>query len=534
MTGNATKALGGQEEMARVQSYVEALMRQRHAENPANVWLKFFDDTFTWNDVISLSQRAANGLLDLGMRPGDRIGIMAGNSPQFIWTYFGALMIGGQIVPLNEWQRGAALEHMLVDSEISTLAIDEELESVISSVRGNCPRLRRAVILNGAGSMDGNVAFDALLRCGDGEPTVEVTSPSSAAALIYTSGTTGKPKGIIADQYEPAFGPPLMKLTGVKPGETIYTFLPLFHANALMLSCIGSVRLNAKLALAERFSASRFWDDCRRYDAVEANLLGAITPILLRQPARSIDREHRIRVLLSVGCPAPVWREFEERFGVQLIEFYGMSDAPGNTANVAGRVGSAGLPIDGAEFRIVDGADREVPYGTLGEIVFRHPAGQITRYNNLPELTTCSYRGGWFHSGDLGEMDADGYLYFRGRAKEAIRRRGENISAWEIETAVNLHPSVKECAAVGVPAELGEEEVMLVLVPQPGAAIRPEDILSFCKSRLAYFAMPRFIEIADELPKTATQKIQHGVLKARGIGEHTWDRERAGFVVEKA
>jgi crotonobetaine/carnitine-CoA ligase len=237
--------------------------------------------------------------------------------------------------------------------------------------------------------------------------------------------------------------------------------------------------------------------------------------------------------MLSVGCPAGAWREFETRFGVRLIEFYGMSDAPGNTANVEGRVGSAGLPLQGAEFRVVDDADREVPRGTLGEIVFRHPSGQSTSYHNLPDLTAHSYRGGWFHSGDLGEMDEDGYLYFRGRAKEAIRRRGENISAWEIESAVNLHPSVKESAAVGVPSELGEEEVMLAVVARPGATITPEDILTFCKSRLAYFAMPRFIEVMDELPKTATQKIQHGLLKARGVSERTWDRERAGFTVEK-
>jgi crotonobetaine/carnitine-CoA ligase len=519
--------------MPRVQSYIEQLLRDRQKQSPTDVWLKFQSETFTWNDVIALSQAAANGLLDLGARPGERIGIMAGNKPEFLWLYFGALMIGAQVVPLNEWQRGAALEHMLSDAEVSTLAIDGRLEGIIASVRSSCPKLQRLIILDGAGTAPENVSFHALLRCGDGEPRVEVTTPSNAAALIYTSGTTGKPKGIVADLYEPLFGPPLMDVTGVSPGETIYTFLPLFHANALMLSCIGSIRLKARLALAERFSASQFWNDCRRFEAVEANLLGSIAPILLRQPESKSDKKHLVRTMLSVGCPAGAWREFESRFGVRLIEFYGMSDAPGNTVNLEGRVGSAGLPLQGAEFRIVDEADREVPRGTLGEIIFRHPAGRATNYHNLPDLTAHSYRGGWFHSGDLGEMDEDGYLYFRGRAKEAIRRRGENISAWEIESTVNLHPSVKESAAVGVPSELGEEEVMVTLVAQPGATIVPEDILTFCKSRLAYFAVPRFIEVVDELPKTATQKIQHGVLKVRGVTERTWDRERAGFTVEK-
>jgi crotonobetaine/carnitine-CoA ligase len=518
--------------MRRAQSIVEQMLRKRALETPSDIWLKFHDDTFNWSDVLSQSQRVANGLLDQGVRPGDHVGIMAGNSPEFLWFYFGTLMIGGKVVPLNKWQRGPALKHMLSDSDLRAIAIDKQLEDLIVPLKADCPNLKYITVLDGMPRSKEAVSFVSLLSF-DAEPNVTVADAPAAVSLIYTSGTTGKPKGIVADHYEPVFGPPLMNTTGVLAGETIYAFLPLFHANALMLSCIGSIRIGARLALADGFSASRFWDDCRKFEAVEVNLLGSIAPILLKQQASPNDRSHRVRTVLSVGCPAGAWREFENRFGVKLIEFYGMSDAPGNTVNTDGIVGSAGTPVDGAEFRIVDEQDRSLPPGSLGEIVFRHPAGRVTRYNNLPELTDEAYRGGWFHSGDLGEMDADGYLYFRGRFKEAIRRRGENISAWEIEAVVDLHPSVTESAAVGVPAELGEEEVLVLIVPQPGRTVRPEEILEFCKSRLAYFAMPRFIEIVDSLPKTSTQKIQHLAIKERGLTDRAWDRERAGYKVEK-
>src|SRR6185312_6382201 len=240
-----------------------------------------------------------------------------------------------------------------------------------------------------------------------------------------------------------------------------------------------------------------------------------------------------LRVILSVGCPASAWRECEDRFGVRIIEFYGMSDAAGNLVNTDGKVGSVGKPIAGAQYRIADENDRPLPPGSSGAIQFRHPLGQVTHYHNLPDETAKAYRGGWFHSGDTGEMDADGYFYFRGRLKEAIRRRGENISAWEIETVVDFHPKVKESVAFGVPSELGEEEVMLAVVLKPDAKCSPEEILAFCQERLAYYAIPRFIEFVEALPKTGTQKIQRGILKDQGRSQKTWDREKAGYVVKK-
>jgi crotonobetaine/carnitine-CoA ligase len=319
----------------------------------------------------------------------------------------------------------------------------------------------------------------------------------------------------------------------VKPGETMYTPLPLFHGNALIVSAIGSMLLDAKLALAPKFSASRFWDDCRRYDAVEFNGLGGMLSIILKQPPSPRDRDHQVRVTLSAGCPPDRWEEFQDRFGVRIIEWFGMVDSPGILLNTEGRVGSMGKPVAGVDFAVVDDDDQLLPPGKVGQLVFRHPRGQLTHYHKLPEATEAAYRGGWFHSGDLAETDEDGFFYYRGRKKESMRRLGENISAWEIETVINQHPDVVESAAHAVASELGEDDVKVLIVAQPGRSPAPESILDFCVGKMAGYAIPRYVEFVESFPKTETQRPQYGALKLRGLTAATWDREKAGYTPQR-
>jgi carnitine-CoA ligase len=352
--------------------------------------------------------------------------------------------------------------------------------------------------------------------------------------MMYTSGTTGPPKGVVATGYDTSPLLLLLKESGVQPGETMYTPLPLFHGNALLVSAIGSMMLDAKLALGERFSASRFFDDCRRYEAVEFNTLGGMISILLKQPPRPDDADNPVRTVLSAGCPPDRWEEFERRFDLRIIEWFGMVDSPGFLMNSEGRVGAMGKPISGIEFDIVDDDDQPLGAKQVGELVFRHPKGQLTYYHKLPEATASAYRNGWFHSGDLAERDEDGFYYYRGRKKESMRRLGENISAWEIETVLNQHPKVLESAAHAVKSDLGEDEVKVAIVLQPGEKVSPEELLDFCKGKMAHYAVPRYVEFVDALPKTETQRIQYAALKQRGLTPETWDRTAAGYQVEKA
>jgi carnitine-CoA ligase len=520
--------------MARAQGAVEQLIRARVAAHPDATWLKWQDEEIAWREVLSCSQRAANGLLELGVRPGERVALLMSNRPEFLWAHFGIVLIGAHSVPVNISQRGATLQHILADSGASAVVFQEDLRDSILAVRPELPALRHTVVYGGRAGDGVDWDFDRLMSGADREPDIELAEPSGGVGMMYTSGTTGPPKGVVTTNYDLTPISRLLDASGVQAGETMYTGLPLFHGNALYVSMLGSIILDARLALAPKFTASRFFDDCARYEAVEFNTLGGMISILLKQPPKPTDRDHQVRVVLSAGCPPDRWEEFEKRFGVRVIEWFGMVDSPGILLNDAGKVGSMGRSgVAGVEFRVV--VDDGAPLGPhqVGELVFRHPKGPMTYYNNLPEATEAAYHGGWFHSGDLAEYDEDGFFYYRGRKKESMRRLGENISAWEVETVVNAHPKVLDCAALPVRSELGEDEVKICVVPQPGQSPTPEELVDFCVGRMAHYAVPRYVEFLDALPKTETQRNQYAALRARGVTPGTWDREKAGHQVRR-
>jgi crotonobetaine/carnitine-CoA ligase len=470
------------------------LILERRDQHPEQVYLRFGDRDVTWAELADSMWRAANRLRAVGVEPGDRVALMLPNSPEFLFAYFGALAAGAATVPVNTAQRGAALEHIIRDSGSTAIVVDESLRRFVTAG----PTVVDPASLLGGEAAEFRLPPDA----------------RSGLGIIYTSGTTGPPKGVVAERYDLTLIQGLLDLLEVSPGETVYTALPLFHGNALILSAMGSIWNDWTLALAERFSASRFWDEIRATGAVAFTSLGAMIPILLKQPPRPDDSDNPARVCLSAACPEWAWEEFERRFGVRLIEFYGLVDHPGHLVNSDSRVGSMGKPFGHTEFRV----DED------GELLLRDPRGRLTHYHNRPDATDEAYRDGWFHTGDLARIDEEGFYYYLGRKKESIRRRGENISAWEIETAVNRHPAVQESAAHAVTSELGEDEVKLVVVRRPGAELTPEDLIEFCEGRVAHYAIPSYIEFRDALPKTGTHRIQYAALKAEGITPATWER----------
>lgn len=525
--------------MSHQQGFVEQLIRQRAGAHPEEPWLFFRDETYTWGGVLEACRRVANGFLELGVRPGERIALMMGNRPEFLWAHFAAGFIGASTVPVNVSQRGPTLAHVLADSGATAAVADVELLDVLDAARGAGSSLRYSVAVGDfaakradsggsghAGRFDWS--FDRLMSAPDRDPDTDIEDPGTGVAMLYTSGTTGPPKGVVSTGA--AGTAALVAVLGalqVKAGETMYTPLPLFHGNALLVSTLGSMVLDARLALGERFKAADFFDECRRYGAVEFNTLGGMISLLLKEPSRKDDREHQVRVVLSAGCPPDRWESFQERFGVRLVEWYALVDAPGVLLNDVGRVGSMGRVVGDSEFRVVDAEDRPLPAGEVGELVFRHPAGQLSHYHNRPDDTDEAWRGGWFHTGDLAVVSEDGFFTYRGRKKESIRRLGENISAWEIETVLAEHPAILECAAHAVASELGEDEVKLCVVPRPGAALDPAEVVAFCEGKVARYALPRFVEVLDELPKTPSQRVRYGDLRARGVTPGTWDRRLA-------
>jgi len=518
-------------QMGRARGVVEELIRARVAEHPDATWLKWRQEEVTWREVLSYAQRAANGLLALGIRPTERVALMMSNRPEFIWLHLGILMIGAHSVPVNISQRGVTLEHILADSDAAAVVFQSDLRDAVLKVAPRLPFLRHLIgfELTTAGSVDYDV--ERLLAAPDVEPDVELADPSGGVGMMYTSGTTGPPKGVVATGYDLTPIHRLLEASGVRPGETMYTGLPLFHGNALLVSMLGSIFLDAQLALAPKFTASGLWNDCRRYDAVSFNALGGMISILLKQPPGPGDRNHGVRTVLSAGCPRDRWREFEDRFGVRIIEWFGMVDAPGILLNADGHVGSMGRSgVAGVEFGVVGEDDAWLGPNQVGELVFRHPKGRLTHYHKLPEATEAANRGGWFHSGDLAEFDPEGFFYYRGRKKESIRKLGENISAWEIETVINGHPQVLDSAAHAIASPLGEDEVKLCVVRRPGATLDAEEVVSYCTGRMAHYAVPRYVEFVEALPKTATERNQYAALRARGITPATWDREAAALI----
>jgi crotonobetaine/carnitine-CoA ligase len=275
----------------------------------------------------------------------------------------------------------------------------------------------------------------------------------------------------------------------------------------------------------------------RAYSATFTLFLGAMIPILHKQPPRPDDHANSLRVALSAAAPRTIWEEFERRFDVKIIELYSQTEGGfllNANARTAGKVGAMGKPSAGFEMKVVDEQDRELPPGAVGELIYRPAAGSaLTEYYKNPEATAEKTRGGWIRSGDLAYQDDDGYFFFVDRKNDFMRRRGENISSFEVEKIINGHPQVLESAAYAVPSELGEDEVMVAVVLQPGAELDPLDLMQYCEAHIAYFMIPRYIRIVDAFPKTATERTMKYQLKSQGVTLDTWDREAAGYTLRR-
>ena len=512
------------------------LLETRAREKGEDVFLLFDDQRISHAELDRRANRIANGLAARGIGPGSGVAIMMGNSPAWLATFFAAQKLGAYAVPINIALRGEGLGYILTHSESQALAIDAELLDAFIPLQATVPRLR-CVAVNTSEAAAGvtlptnGETLAQLASASAARPPVMAT-PGSTALLLYTSGTTGLPKAVVLRHGGFNFnGMSMFAQLGYRPGDILYTCLPLFHANALFLTTMQGLFSGFPVALGRRFSASRFWDEIRRYGATSFNGLGAMIPILLKQPARPDDADNPVRLVFSAATPAWAWEEFERRFNVTIWEGYGAVDGGGfmlfNFGN--GPKGSMGLPPPGTEAGILRDDGTECAPTEVGELVFKidDPAARRVTYLKNAEASDAKFRNGWFHTGDLAWRDAEGFFYFADRKTDSIRRRGENISSFEVEKIVNQHPAVLESAAFGVPAELGEDEVMVVVVCRPGASVQPDELIAFCTERMARFMVPRYVDFREALPKTETHRVQKTTLKRTGVTATTWDRDAA-------
>ncbi|MEN3279034.1 MAG: carnitine-CoA ligase [Solirubrobacteraceae bacterium] len=467
--------------------------------------------------------RLAAGLRSAGVRRGDHVVVFMRNSLACLHTWFATNRLGAVWAPVNTELRGLTLVHVCELASASVFIADEELVEPLRRAlgdRGLHPRL----IVHGAGD-------DRLDDVYADEPIApEPVTFGDSAALLFTSGTTGRSKAcVLSHRYFIEQASILVRDFELRHDDVLYCPFPLFHADATALTTVPALLLGATAAISRRFSASRFWDEVREHGATVFDFMGATLAILHKAEPRPDDADNPIR--LAWGVPVPEWVEdFERRFNLRVVELYGSVEAsiPVTQPLHEPRVpGSCGRVTDGFELRIHDEHDEPVATGVTGELVVRpmRSATILDGYFGMPDATVEAFRNLWFHTGDLGRVDDAGNVFFAGRRKEAIRRRGENISAFEVEEGVLLHPDVLECAAIGVPSELTEEEVKVCVVVRPGSPVMPEDIIRHCEATLAGFQVPRYVEIVAELPKTPTGKLEKYRLLERALTPGTWDRE---------
>lgn len=490
----------------------------------------FDDGTITFGALAEQVDRLAAGWQAAGIRPGEHVALMLPNHPDHMVAILALARVGAVHVPINVHFRAAGLQHVLEHAQVTAVVADAACHAELSQALEQLPRITRVIWRGGP---DRASSFEELARHA-GAVLPLPPDLDRPIAILYTSGTTGPSKGVImTERMYHAAARSAALAADVRPGDVLFLWEPLYHITGIQAIVVCLTR-GVACALVDRFSASRFWSQVRRYRATQIHYLGGVIGILMKQPPRPDDGDNPVRVAWGAACPPALWRPFEQRFGVTVRECYGLTEGSSFTAvNDAGRVGSVGRPVPHFEVRIVDQDDRPLGPHQVGEIVQRgREPGVITSgYFNDPAATARALRGGWLHTGDLGYYDEEGLLYYSGRAKDSIRTRGENVSAWEVEQAVLALPGVEECAAIGVPSELGESDIKLFVRPAPGITLDPLEIVRWCDQRLAYFQVPRFVALVNDFPRTPSQRIRKDELPRATVD--CWDRDQSGYQVRR-
>ena len=523
-----------------------AVVRMQAEKYGARHFCAFHDGArLSFLDLETQSNALASALAGLGVQPGDRVMALLHNSREFILTMVATHKRKAIFVPINTELKGAFLQHQIRNAEPRVVVIDAELRAVFESIDLCGSGIETSVIVGGAPApLSGTRAFafeELAATSPRAEDTISVT-PYDACTIMFTSGTTGPAKGVLmphAHCYYYAWS--ANRSTALTENDRMYISMPLFHGTACLLQFYGSLLAGALTYVAKRFSASSWLSDIRECGASVTYAVGVMPEFILKQPRRDDDKDNPLRLSWSVPVSDAWGREFEERFGLRILQGYGMTEFSvpvwGDLRDPV-KAGCAGRVVDEFfEVRIVD-PETDEPMGAheIGEIVVRpkEPSVFMAGYFRMPEKTVEAWRNLWFHSGDAGYFDNEGRLFYVDRIRDRIRRRGENVSAYEVEEVINSHPDVVQSAVVGVKVAGagGEDEILACIVPSSDT-LDAKMILDWCVTRMPRFALPRFIRFMDDIERTASGKIRKQALRDAGVTPTTWDREAEGYVVAR-
>ncbi|HXU24168.1 MAG TPA: AMP-binding protein [Tepidiformaceae bacterium] len=503
---------------------VPKLLAQAAQRLPGHVYCKASGLEVTYAGLAERVHHAAGVLYARGVRADMHVAVMLSHHLDHIVTFFALMEIGAVHVPINTALKGMGLAHIFTHADPQVLVADGEYEPALQEVialRGEKMVLVWRHPPKGKNPLVASVLYDDTAY--RAPPPVEQTD-SRLRQILYTSGTTGAAKGVVMpDRMLRAAALGSIWIGCIEPGSVLHFWDPIYHVfgtEVLVLALMVPVTL----VLVPRFSASRLWDEARAHGVTHIHFVGGVLQLLMKQPPSPLDRDHRVKIAWGGGVPLEIWRAFEDRFGVRIHEGYGMTETSSfSTINPQGKLGSVGTAVPYFEVELIDGSGGKPPTGEPGEMRVRgrEPGVLVQAYYNNPDATANALRDGWLYTGDLARRDEEGHFYFLGRKKDSLRRRGENISAWEVERVFSQHPDVEECALIGVRNEFADEDLKL-FVKRRTADLTAEKLLGWAEPRMAVFQVPRFVAFVERFQKTPTERIQKQFLST--AIDDCWDR----------